>query len=433
MKHSTKNSVHRQNETEKYLPPGWIKLLELSLASLGIISSLLGGLIFLIYFFNIKYFPEFDFQSLLFFLGTTAFLGFILFFALGFFLLSPGVIWTHILDADFDIYPLISRNKIMLQKSFSPEKISIKDKRYVFDEKYQFQLRKVNYLFSKLRLCLIYLYTFINGFLLFSAFVLFGIKNVTIKHITNINSLNKSVPVININLTTKFIAYFLILLCILAFVLMILAIHKNYLKISENFERKLSLKRATFISFRLLYYSIINCTFCLTSWLLLSGFFSQSTDGARYFLPQQEILLIVSLTFISCLTTTLIMVFRYPKKKILLDFGIGLIILLFLTMQLNKMTVIPEKIMNNYGWGNIDNATIMVDRIGCQAIESMNIKVDGSCLKKDVIYKVEKICILSSIGRNYYLRFATCRLPKNSKFKPTEIVLARTNIISWSR
>jgi hypothetical protein len=64
----------------------------------------------------------------------------------------------------------------------------------------------------------------------------------------------------------------------------------------------------------------------------------------------------------------------------------------------------------------------------------MNIKIDGSCQKKEKnIYKVEKVCILSSIGRNYYLRFPKCHLPGNGEPKTTELALARTNIISWSR
>jgi hypothetical protein len=124
---------------------------------------------------------------------------------------------------------------------------------------------------------------------------------------------------------------------------------------------------------------------------------------------------------------------RHPKKQFsfLLDFGICSIVLVLLIMSLDKGMIIPGKIMNTYGWGNIDNASVVVDRTGCQAIESMNIKIESSCLEKDRTYKIEGVCILSSIGKNYYLKFPRCTLQKGDLL--TEISIAKTNVISWSR
>jgi hypothetical protein len=422
----SQNKTQDPSKNEILQPSEWLKLLEPSLTNLGIISGLLGGLIFLVYFCNIKYFPELDAESLISLLGATTLLGLLLFLALAIFLLTPGMIWTSILDLDIAIYPLLSKNRIIVLQNINLEKVKISVKKnYILDKSYKFQ--KNNYNFDPRKIFIIYLYTFLTGFLFFTLYTSFNIKNTVVKEII----LTK---IISFNLTTKEIAYISSSLYVLMFIIMALAIHKNYFKISSGFGKKISLLQSSWISIKLFAYSIFSFSFYLISWLITSAFLSQSTNGASHFLPQYELLPIILATFASCLVTSLFVVCRYPKKQItfLLDLGIGSIILLLLIISLDKATVIPEKIMNTYGWGNMDNASIVLDNTGCQAIKSMNIKIDGSCLEKDKTYKIEGLCILSSVGKNYYLRFPRCNL-RNGDPKPMEISLARANIIAWSR
>jgi hypothetical protein len=197
---------------------GWLKLLEPSWINLGIMSSLLGGIIFLIYFCNIRYFPELDSQSLLFFLSAITPLGLILFLGLAIFLLLPGFMWTSILDLDISLYPLFSENRIIILKDIPKERIKPENKNYVLDKNYKFS--KNNYIFNDLKIIVIYIYTFFSGFLFFTLCVYSSVKNIVINEIV----LTK---IIRFDLTTKGIAYVSLILYILMFIIMILVIHKN--------------------------------------------------------------------------------------------------------------------------------------------------------------------------------------------------------------
>jgi hypothetical protein len=417
----SQNSRQYFNQIGAFRPYKWLNSIEPSLLNLGIISSLLGGLIFLIYFCDIKYFPELDSQSLLFFLAATTPLGFFLIFSLSIFLLFPGIMWTNCLDFDsvfnVSIYPLFSKNRIMILRNLVLEKIKISEENnYFLDKSYKF--RREDYIFSPYNIAIIYIYTFFSGCLFIGICGFSRVKNTAI------------IKENYFDLTTKEVAFILLLIYLFMFVFMIFVIHKKYFKINGG----LSVLQAVWISARLFGYSIFSCSWYLFVWLIISGYFSQSTDGANYLLPQNELFFVMFITFSSCLATSLIVVCRYPKKQtsFIFDLSIGFVVLLFLIFSLNKIAFVPKKIMNIYGWGNIDNASLVVDRTGCQAVESMNIKIDGSCLEKDRTYKIEGACILSSIGKNYYLRFPGCNLKKGDP-RLVELALAKTNVISWSR
>jgi uncharacterized protein len=419
------NTNQDSSKIETFRASGWLKLLEPSLFNLGIISSLLGGLIFLIYFCNIRYFPELDSQSLLFFLAAITPLGFFLFLGLVVFLLMPGMIWIQFLDLDTSMYPLLSKYRIMILKNLVLEKINISE---VLDSRYIF--RKENYIFSRKKICMAYVYTFLAGPLLYFICILFLTRDVHTK---------KEIlfKMFNFTLTTQAaqdMVFILLVLYFIVFTLAVLMIYRNLSKFSSNSKKKMILFKSIWMNIKLSGFSIfIFCLFFI-NWMVISFFFGHSTDGSNYSLTQEELLPIVFATFISCVFTNLFVVCRYPRKQLsfLLDFGIGSIVLVFLIVSLDKIMVIPGKIMNTYGWGNIDNASIIVDRTSCQAIESMNIKMERSCLEKDRTYKIEGVCILSSIGKNYYLRFPRCNLQKGD-FRTTEIALVKTNVISWSR
>jgi hypothetical protein len=421
---SSRNTKKRFKKIKLLRPSKWLNLLEPSWLNLAIISSLLGGLIFLVYFWNIKYFPELDSQSLLFFLAAITPLGFLLVFPLASFLLFPGIIWTYILDLDTSMYSLLSKNRITTLKSLALKKIklNISENNNFFLEK-SCEFDRHDYAFSKPKICIAYLYAFLIGCLLSSVFILFGIKNESIFSIRRI---------VNFNLTTQVMACILFTLCFLLFVFAVLVIYKSYSKFTIDTRKKTFLK-SLLTGLKLFGYSIIIFVLFFCNWLIISAFLSQSTDGSNHSLMMNEVSPIVCATFVACLATNLVVICRYPKKQLsfFLDFCIGFFVLVLLIVYLGKVMIIPGKIMNAYGWGNIDNASIVVNRTGCQAIESMNIKI-GSCSEKDRTYKVERVCILSSIGKNYYLRFPKCNLQKGDPM-PTELALEKTNIISWSR
>jgi hypothetical protein len=61
----------------------------------------------------------------------------------------------------------------------------------------------------------------------------------------------------------------------------------------------------------------------------------------------------------------------------------------------------------------------------------MGIKVEDKCSSKDELYRIDGLCILSSIGKNYYLRFPDYY--PQGQIEAATFTVPSSNIISWSR
>lgn len=75
------------------------------------IMSLIGGLVFVVYFMSIKYMPVFNFDSaivLLFFIALT---GMLLFLGMALLLSLPGFLWAEVYGKNSEILPQISENE----------------------------------------------------------------------------------------------------------------------------------------------------------------------------------------------------------------------------------------------------------------------------------------------------------------------------------
>jgi hypothetical protein len=113
------------------------------------------------------------------------------------------------------------------------------------------------------------------------------------------------------------------------------------------------------------------------------------------------------------------------------SYSISLLVVLSSIIFLSSLDTVSDLVIRFYGWGDIENATIMVDQKGCQAIENMGINSSNKCLKQDSVYKFNEVHILSLVGKNYYLRFPGYY--PQGQLDPVTFTLPSSNIISWSR
>jgi hypothetical protein len=93
--------------------------------------------------------------------------------------------------------------------------------------------------------------------------------------------------------------------------------------------------------------------------------------------------------------------------------------IIFSTAALGHSTFIPRKIFEIYGWRNVKNASLVVNYEGCQTLKEIEIKiVNEQCVKTKNYYHIDDLQILSTIGKNYFLRYPKVHLGKKNNSKP---------------
>jgi hypothetical protein len=354
----------------------------LTLAAFTGASLLIGSFIFLIYFVSIRYMPDIDLKSATSLLGASAITGGVIYIGLSFSLITPGI-----------CYPLFIKG----------------------DKKLQF-LVKDGRVEGFLRLST-------AGFLLL-VFILLMLYFI---------------------LSPEKSQYWYLIFSVLS-VLLCTMLLNNILK-HENF----NLIKKIGISFLLLYYSYMMFFLNLLSSIIIvtvsSKYFTQVKDSFRIACLSLFIYLfcIFLNKFISIDNIS-----KKEKNKNSLKFFqyllVSFLMFTIIAIPLEAVHVIPEAIVRLYGWGDMKNATLIVDYKGCQVFDAYHIKMEDSCIKNKDTYRVDSVYILLALGKNYLLR---CHREvgeieryhskiqesngKNSFSDEIDLTLPASSIISWSR
>ena len=116
-------------------------------------------------------------------------------------------------------------------------------------------------------------------------------------------------------------------------------------------------------------------------------------------------------------------------------FIIGFSVFFLISIVFSSFAELPKMVMNGFGWGNIQKASIVVNKEGCSILEAMDIKVNGDCSNKSNVYKVDDVDILLSLGENFVVRRHFDIEDKKAKKKVPQntITLPKKLVLSWAR
>jgi hypothetical protein len=349
-------------------------------------SLLIGGLVCWLYYSRIKYLPELDIQSLLLIVVGASIVGIILLFLPPYFIIFPGVIWKDLIESDRSI------ELIFASRSLSYE--LIKQSNYIKDRVFISRPK-----ISKRRKFFFFIWTFFGDLSLTSCVTAFDSHNSR---------------------------YGMVLICVFSFMFLT----TFFLVLNTEKISKKGFINIFFKSIKIWFYSLYSFCAYMLFWLVLTLSFMDSQRLSNKCYGNFEIIM----TFLIIFTVLMLASFFAISDKSKYSWNSYLISLLFfvvLTIYTNNLDAIPNRVMKNYGWGNIDDATILVNFTGCKAIESMGVKLTERCLNQNSVYRVKKVNILSAIGKNYYLSFPGYYPQGDSEL--LKFTLSSSNIISWSR
>jgi hypothetical protein len=127
------------------------------------------------------------------------------------------------------------------------------------------------------------------------------------------------------------------------------------------------------------------------------------------------------------------MVTNTPKIPLRKHLFIALFIIFFLFLRTDKLTLIPSRIMNIYKFGNLPNASLVFDEIGCSIVQHYGMKVTLSTPDpKTATPPNPKTCSLpnvmihSRLGNTYYLEASRAEGP------PVRFTIPSPNVLSWA-
>ena len=116
----------------------------------------------------------------------------------------------------------------------------------------------------------------------------------------------------------------------------------------------------------------------------------------------------------------------------------------FVTASFNSFVDIPGFVVETFGWGNIKNASLIMNYDGCQSVKQIDKKIlREECVKTKNFYRIDDLQILSTIGKSYFLRFPNepLKVKSGNKIFPTlpqkikylDFTIPSSYIKSWSR
>jgi hypothetical protein len=122
---------------------------------------------------------------------------------------------------------------------------------------------------------------------------------------------------------------------------------------------------------------------------------------------------------------------------------LALMALMLVTSQLGGFAKIPKRMVEIYGWRNVENASLTVDYAGCQILKKIEIEITSEqCVKTKELYQIDSLQILSTIGKNYFLRYpkkihiTKKNNPAKEVAQPQKFVdftFPASSVKSWSR
>ena len=338
-----------------------------------------GGLICWNYFSRIRFLPELDIQSILLLLSGATIIGLLLFLSIPYFSVFPGAAWKFITNQDKLIEVFFERKTSTVEKIIAVA---------------------LNVDLIEVKKILYFIFTLYGNFFFFLS-------------LSYSNAL-------------AMIAVSVILFSISTYLFVATYTSSKNLK-APNIP---TIILGIYASIKIWFYSLYTFSAYIILWLLTTftlldqeKIYNQNFNN----IENKWILAAIFLLFmiISIYTIT-------DKSKYLIDSYLISIVLFFAIIVIfNRIDIISDLVMRIYGWGNISDATLLVDYTGCKAFESIGITSENKCESKESVYKYNEISILSSIGKNYYLQFP--RYCLQGTLDPIKVTLSNTHVISWSR
>jgi hypothetical protein len=377
-------------------------------------SLIIGGLIFLAYFSSIGYLPEVEINSVATLLGASAITGGIIYGLISFFLIFPGIIYGIFIGIDKDLRRILTDHR---GKTIGFIRLSMAI--FIFTFSISIILKTGNespWIFFKVLIALPSI-----------IFVLFKSIQKIIKNKIGFSSI---MTLVGLSCVLFVLLYFSTLVLTLvaiplinSVVLTLVAIPLiNSVIFSENINHNLNLD---------LYKNLPILLAVIVIIYIIIVFFNKLVSlEAEYTRSVSKIV----------------------KYLVLALSGI-----IFSTVALGHSSFIPGKIFEIYGWRNVKNASLVVNYEGCQTLKEIETKiVNEQCIKTKSYYQVDDLQILSTIGKNYFLRYPKVHLGKknNSKTIPkknssksknsskpeatqperfVDFTLPASSITSWSR
>ena len=349
------------------------------------LSLIFGGIILLVYFLSIRFIPDLDIGSIPVFLGAVAIIGIIFYFIICYILISPGIFLHNYLQIDKNLIYLWVRKKQLPV--------------FAFSALLSFPLILIIVLYLCFNASLPSLNIFKPALVLLALFILSCIYSYLCRERISLAKLHR------ISLA-KLLRLFLLSLVIFSitcfpFAMIISIIFKHSQNCTNN-------EYASIALFSSLFGVVMVNEFIIIKPLL-------GSDSSNSFVFKIVKFVVVPLTFF-----------------------------VILTSSFNRFVVIPEIIVEIFGWRNTQNASLIVGYEGCQAIMQIDNKIlREQCIKTKNFYKITNLQILSSVGKSYFLRFpkepplskSDCKnllqSPSNKQY--VDFTFPSSYIKSWSR
>jgi hypothetical protein len=288
--------------------------------NIWIMSLFMGGIISWRYYLEIKFLPEIDVQSVL-VLGFGSFIaGFFLIFGISYLVVFPGTSWNNFIKQEKSLNNYFSKNKYLILDS-RPKKIE--------SNKSKNNQKKIFYYF-----CLL----FLNISFVFSLSYVFTFENRTWGFV------------------------FLFVDMIVLFFIFI-DVHRMT---SSNKNKE---GRTFSIVLRMIYSSFFSSWAYVVSCLILYSLIKSDIIQNKV-----DIFIEFLLPIIFCFLASLLVIYL-DIKSISVNLIIGFAVALILTIIFQKVNFIPSQVMKIYGWGNISNASIVVNQSGCQIFKKWESKL----------------------------------------------------------
>lgn len=115
--------------------------------------------------------------------------------------------------------------------------------------------------------------------------------------------------------------------------------------------------------------------------------------------------------------------FTFLKKDFFWYLGVAFITFLLIVGVFQEFNFIPSRVMEIYKFGNIKASSLVLDKKGCQILETLGYKHQ---IKNDMCI-VKNVTILSRLGKEYYLEISK----DNNKKNVMKFPIPSSTVLSW--
>ncbi len=345
---------------------------------LSVTSLLVGGFIFWLYYFNIRYFPDLNFNESVLFLLVAAITGVVIIVVLAILIIFPYILHSLVLKQQ-------NHTGLSSDEDLTPHQqpLPIDPENFNYFENFW-------YFLSMFIVCyVIFLELFLK-------------------------------PYVELELECKWM-YFAYL-SFLAVLLVNLFIYDRVCKLLKKLREKASKNskpmrgvRAWIVSIiilMLVFIAVINPIVFNENSLLVAN---------KNSLPLSYLAIFVLI----CLANIMFAYYVDEQKNIVLAviFIIVIVLLLFFLGDVN----ISKVVMRMYKFGNFEASQLLVDKEGCMIVKNLKIP---SPIENDNTCSIQNIKVLSSLGDSFYIE-SVCKPPLPCR-QPLRFTIPSKNVLSWS-